>query len=111
MHILSRFLTEVTNERTASDNPTAPGRTDPVPAPVQHSEAGPNPPDLLSILDGIFGAGLSSYAVRLQTHGIRFSSRSGHCLAAAPHDLLGRRPYFPRECVPVPLLGQRQRHH
>src|SRR5438270_3474618 len=97
--ILSRFLTEVSNERTASDDPTASDRTDP--APAQHSELEPCPADFLSILAGIFGAVLSCHANHRQpVHRFR-AFRSGHSLAAAPRDLLDRRPYFPRECAPV----------
>src|ERR1041384_2607666 len=55
--ISSRFLTEVSNERTASDDSTASDRTDPVPA--RHSKVEPCPADFLSILAGIFGAVLS----------------------------------------------------
>jgi hypothetical protein len=55
--ILSRFLTEVSNERTASSDRTAPDRIDP--AAAQHSKVEPCPADFLSILDGIFGAVLS----------------------------------------------------
>ena len=68
--ILSRFLTEVSNERTASDDPTAPDRTDP--APAQHSEVEPGPPDCLSILDDIFGAVLSCHANHHHSTGTDF---------------------------------------
>src|SRR5437660_11886485 len=64
--IPSRFLTEVSNERTASDDPAAPDRTDSVPAPAQHSNVDPGCPDRLSILDGISGAVLSRHAKRRQ---------------------------------------------
>src|SRR5579859_86035 len=58
--ISSRSLTQVSNEGAASDDPTAPDRTDP--APAQHSELEPCPADFLSILAGIFGAVLSCHA-------------------------------------------------
>src|ERR1700733_636295 len=113
MAILSRFLTEVSNERTASDNPTAPDRTDPASAPARYSEVEPSPPDCLSILVHIFGAVLSCHANHhhsvLPYRGSRLA-RSGHSLAAARCDLLDRCPYFPRECAPVRLLGRQQRH-
>src|SRR6267378_3973804 len=102
--ISSRFLTEVSNEHTASDrnDPTASDRTDP--APARHSKVEPRPADFLSILAGIFGAVLSCHANHRQpVHRFR-AIRCGHSLAAAPHDLLDRRPYFPRECTPVLLL-------
>src|SRR5207248_4830413 len=94
-----RFLTEVSNERTASDDPPAPDRTDPVPA--QHSEVEPGPADCLPILDDIFGAVLScdgNPPRPLHRYRGTYSrlARSGHSLAAAPRDLLDRRPYFPR---------------
>src|SRR6185369_17067641 len=96
-----RFLTEVSNERTASDDPAAPDRTDPVPAPAQHSEVEPIPQDCLSILDGISGAVLLCHAnpprpvQRCRGTWSRLA-RWGHYLATAPRDLLDRRPYFPR---------------
>src|SRR5579871_2209028 len=100
---LSRFLAEVSTERTASD------RTDP--APAQHSELEPGPPDCLSILDGIFGTVLSFHGNHLRPvlrcRGIWRHSRSGHSLAAAPRDLLDRRPYFPRECALILRHQQR----
>src|SRR5712671_2302523 len=106
-----RFLTEVSNERTASDDPAAPDRTDPVPA--QHFEVEPGPPDCLSILDGIFGAVLlchgNSPRLVLRYRGTwSCHARWGHSLAVAPRDLLDRRPYFPRECAPVLRHQQRQ---
>jgi hypothetical protein len=47
--ILSRFVTEDSDERTASDDHTASDRTDP--AQAQHSEVEPGRPDCLPILD------------------------------------------------------------
>src|SRR5690349_4693921 len=102
-----RFLTEVSNERTASDDPTAPDRTDPAPDrtdPAHHSEVEPGPPDCLSILDGIFGAvlfcvGNSPRPLHRCRGTYNRLARWGHPLAAAPRDLLDRRPYFPRECT------------
>ena len=38
----------------------------------------------------------------------RIASRSGRSLAAAPRNLLDRRPYFPRKCAPDRLLGRQQ---
>src|SRR5437016_7813247 len=113
--ILSRFLTEVSTERTASDDHTASDRTDP--APAQHPEVEPGPADCLSILDGISGAVLSYHANHHQpvqrypgSWDRLAHSRSGHSLAAAPRDLLDRHPYFSRECAPVRLLRWQQRH-
>jgi len=67
MAFLSRFLTEV--ERTASDDPTAPDRTDL--APAQHSEVEPGPADCLSILliynfTGPAGPGLRAILEKLE---------------------------------------------
>src|SRR5882672_12926934 len=108
------LLTEVSNEPTASDRneSTASDRTDP--APDRYSEVEPGPPDCLSIRDCIFGAVLSCHANHHQPvhhyHGSGTQrSRSGHSLAAAPRDLLDRRPYFPRECAPFLLLRRQQR--
>src|SRR5580765_3297390 len=108
-----RFLTEVSNERTASDDPAAPDRTDSVPAPDQHSEVEPGCPDCLSILDGLSGAVLLCHGnpPRLVLRYRRTRSRParwGYYLAAAPRDLLDRRPYFPCECAAV--LRHQQRH-
>src|SRR5437899_4527002 len=111
--IPSRFLTVVSNESTASDDPAAPDRTDPVPAPAQHSEVERGCPDRLSILDGISGAVLLCHGNLhrpVQRYWGTWSrlARWGHYLAAAPRDLLDRRPYFPRECAPI--LRHQQRH-
>src|SRR5579859_6667539 len=106
-----RFLTEVSNERTASDDPGAPDdpgvpdRTDPAQTPIQHSEVELGCPDCLSILDGIFGAVWSCHAslhhpVHLSRERGNPTSRPGHSLAASPRGLLDRRPYFPRKCAP-----------
>src|SRR6185369_1116992 len=100
------FLTEVSNERTASDDPAAPDRTDPVRAPDQHSELEPGCPDCLSILDGIFGAVLLCHGnpprlvLRYRGTWSRLA-RWGHYLTAASRYLLDRRPYFPRECTAI----------
>src|SRR5271155_4077102 len=69
--ILSRFLTEVSNERPASDDPTASDRTDP--APAEHSNVEPGPPDCLSILADISGAVLSGHANHHHSRGSRLS--------------------------------------
>src|ERR1041385_2047883 len=100
------------NERTASDDPSAPDRTDPVPVPAQHSEVEPGCPDCLSILDGIFGAVLLCHGnpprlVLCYRGTWSCLARWGHCLAVAPRDLLDRRPYFPCECAPILRHQQR----
>src|SRR6478672_9538111 len=106
---ISSPLTEVSNERTATDDPAAPDQTD----PARHSEMEPGPPDRLSILDGRFGAVLSCVGNPPRPlHRFRGTysriARSGHRLAATPRDLLDRRPYFPREYALVLRWQQRQ---